>query len=279
MPTLSELRQQSQLPNQALIMAIMNVTPDSFSDGGLVFSSNDLETAVKQRAVKLLEQGADILDIGGESTRPGAAAVSLKEELARVIPAIKAIRSISDCFISIDTSQPEVMRQAVAAGANMINDVRALTVENALETAVALQVPVCVMHMQGTPLTMQQNPSYDEVVQHILDYLQARANAFLEAGGDQNHIIIDPGFGFGKTLAHNIALFKALPMLAENGYPVLVGVSRKSMLGQITGQPVEQRVTSSAVAAALAVKNKASLVRVHDVAESLGAIKVMTELG
>jgi dihydropteroate synthase len=255
-------------------MAVLNTTPDSFSDGGHYLTP---EAAI-DRAANMLGQGADIIDVGGESTRPGAAAVSLEQELERVVPVIEAVRRRFDARISIDTSKPEVMRQAVAAGASMINDVNALRAEGATEVAVNCGVPVCLMHMQGQPRTMQTNPSYQDVVTEVSAFLNERVAACLAAGLPSSQLVLDPGFGFGKTLGHNLSLFNALPALLSLGYPVLVGVSRKSMLGQLTGRDVEQRQAASVVAAGLAARAGVQILRVHDVAPSLDALKIAAAL-
>lgn len=252
------------------IMGILNVTPDSFSDGGCYIAP---EIAV-ERALAMIEEGADIIDIGGESTRPGAQPVTAAEETARVIPIIKAIRHHSTIPISIDTSKPEVMRAAVAAGASMINDVRALREEGALAAAAELNVPVCLMHMQGEPRTMQANPHYDDVVSEVYRFLEARINAALAAGITRHHLLIDPGFGFGKTLEHNLLLLKELNRFKALGVPLLVGISRKAMIGQILDKPVEQRVYGSLAAAVLALSQGADILRVHDVAATVDVLKV-----
>jgi dihydropteroate synthase len=256
-------------------MGILNVTPDSFSDGG---QWQSLEQALRQ-AQGMVEQGADIIDIGGESTRPGAAEVSTAEELERVLPVIEKLVAEFDVPVSIDTSKPEVMLAAVQAGAGMINDVNALRTEGALQAALSLCVPVCLMHMQGQPRSMQKQPDYTDVVAEVEEFLLQRAAALVQAGFRARDIVIDPGFGFGKTLQHNIGLFKAIPRLSGLGYPLLVGVSRKSMLGAITGQPVDQRVHASVAAALLAAQAGASILRVHDVGATLDALKVLQGLG
>ena len=256
-------------------MGILNVTPDSFSDGGQFIEPTN---AINQ-AKKMLEDGASIIDIGGESTRPGAKEVTEKEELTRVIPVIKAIRTFSDCIISIDTSKPTVMEQAIAAGATMINDVRALQEENALRVASKLQVPVCLMHMQGQPRSMQKEPHYTDVVLDVKQFLQQRINDCLQAGIKKSNIIIDPGFGFGKTFEHNILLFKAINQFVEMGYPVLVGVSKKTMIGQILNEEnVDKRNNASVVMAVLAVQQGASILRVHDVKPTVDALAVISSL-
>ena len=256
------------------IMGILNLTPDSFSDGGDWLAV----PAAVNRALEMQQQGADIIDIGGESTRPGAAAVSVQQELDRVIPVIEALTTQLDVPVSIDTSKPEVMSAAVAAGAAMINDVCALRHEGAMAMAASLSVPVCLMHMQGEPRIMQDAPRYDDVVVEVQQFLTERAAQCEASGIKKEHIVLDPGFGFGKTLQHNISLFKALPELLASGYPLLVGVSRKSMIGQITGKDVSDRVAGSVSAALLAAMAGASILRVHDVAETCDALKVVTAL-
>lgn len=274
------LRHKYRLADSSpLIMGILNVTPDSFSDGGKLFTGGTNIESVLSSAELMITNGAHILDIGGESTRPGAEVVTVEQELSRVVPAIEAIKASFDCVVSIDTSRPDVMVAAVKAGADMINDVRGLTLDGAMEAAIAANVPVCLMHMKGTPRNMQQLPEYDDVVTDVLGYLQSRAAEFIAQGGNPEHIILDPGFGFGKALGHNQALFRALPRFKSASYPVLVGVSRKSMLGQLTGKPVEQRATSSACAALLAAQYGADVIRVHDVAETADALAVLAGLG
>lgn len=252
-------------------MGILNVTPDSFSDGGRFTT---VEAALSQ-ARRLVGEGASIIDIGGESTRPGAQPVSVQQELARVVPVVAGIASELDVIISIDTSKAEVMREAVTAGAHMINDVLALREPNALATAAELQVPVCLMHMQGEPRTMQTRPMYQDVVGDIRDFLQERVQACLAAGIPTSRVMLDPGFGFGKTLQHNLTLFKHLPEFSQLGYPLLVGVSRKSMIGSILDMPVEQRLYGSLGLASLAVWLGASIIRAHDVAATVQAIRTV----
>ena len=262
----------SSLPSPAAVMGILNVTPDSFSDGGRFTGRDD---ALRQ-AERMLAEGADILDIGGESTRPGATGVNAQEELDRVVPVIEAVLGITDKPVSIDTSKADVMRAAVAAGAAMINDVRALREEGALDAAAAARVPVCLMHMQGQPRTMQQDPDYANVVGEVASFLSERVEACTKAGIPRERIVLDPGFGFGKTVAHNVELLANLRQLKELGLPILAGLSRKSTLGKITGRDVDQRVPASIAAAVIAVTNGASIVRVHDVAETVDALKVLT---
>ncbi len=252
------------------VMGIVNVTPDSFSDGG---EHASLEDAVAH-GLRLAGEGADILDVGGESTRPGAEAVPLQQELDRVVPVIEALRAELPAAVSVDTSKPEVMRAAVAAGAGLINDVRALREPGALAAAVDAGVPVCLMHMQGEPRSMQQQPQYTDVVAEVRDFLLDRAAALEAAGVDRERIVLDPGFGFGKTVEHNCAMLRELRRFGAGGLPVLAGLSRKSMLGAITGRPVEQRVSASVAAALIAVQRGAAIVRVHDVAATRDALAV-----
>lgn len=252
------------------IMGIINVTPDSFSDGGLHAST---EAAVVL-GLKLAEEGADILDVGGESTRPGANEVSLEEELRRVIPVIEQLVGQTALPISIDTSKPEVMRAAVAAGAGMINDVYALRREGALDAAAALGVPVCLMHMQGEPRSMQTDPHYEDVVAEVHGFFTQRLFACEMAGISKKKLLIDPGFGFGKKLEHNLRLLRQLARFVELGVPVLAGLSRKSMIGEVTGRPLEQRLVGSTAAALIAAQNGAAILRVHDVAATLDALKI-----
>jgi dihydropteroate synthase len=255
-------------------MGILNVTLDSFSDGGLWV---DRDRALRH-VIKMAEAGADIIDIGGESTRPGSLAVKAQQELDRVIPLIESIVAGTGLPVSIDTSKPAVMEAAVSAGAGMINDVYALRQEGALETVAALDVPVCLMHMQGKPGDMQRDPEYDDVVGEVSDFLLARADCCELAGISKQNIIIDPGFGFGKTLQHNIDLFKGIPALVATGYPVLVGISRKSMLGQLSDKAVDQRLAASLSAAVLAAQAGAAIIRVHDVGETVDALKIASAL-
>lgn len=256
--------------SRPLVMGIVNVTPDSFSDGGKHGSAD----AALAHALKLIEDGADILDIGGESTRPGAAVVGEQEELDRVMPVLQGLRGIP-VPISIDTWKPAVMKEAVAAGASMINDVNALQADGALAVAAASSAAVCLMHKQGVPATMQQQPSYGDVVGEVKEFLGRRIEAVERAGIARDRIVIDPGFGFGKTLEHNLALLRSLPEFVELGVPVLAGMSRKSMLGQITGRAVGERQSASVAAALLAVQRGAHIVRVHDVRETVDALKIL----
>ncbi len=253
-----------------LVMGILNVTPDSFSDGGC-YEARD---AALKHALSMVDEGADIIDVGGESTRPGAAGVSVAEELERVIPVIEAIRVETDLPISIDTSKPEVMRAAREAGANMINDVNALQADGALRVAGDTGLPVCLMHMQGTPRTMQDAPEYDDVVAEVASFLAERACAAQAIGIAEGDILIDPGFGFGKTAAHNWQLIRELPALAALGYPVLVGVSRKSSIMKALAGISEDRLIGSATAAAMAALHGARVLRVHDVRATRAALAV-----
>ena len=255
---------------QVQIMGILNFTPDSFSDSGKFFS---LDKALVQ-VEKMLNDGAYIIDIGGESTRYNAPIVSEAEELDRVIPLIEAVRQRFDCLISVDSSKPVVFREAARAGVDMLNDIRALTEPQALETAAELALPVCLMHMQGTPQTMQQAPHYDDLLDDVADFLNQRIFACLQAGIEQSHIILDPGFGFGKTVEHNFALLKHLNAFVASGFPVLAGLSRKSMIGAVTHQPVEKRLVGSVAGALLAAQNGAKILRVHDVEATADALKV-----
>lgn len=252
------------------VMGILNITPDSFSDGGEFFG---LDTALR-RAERMVEEGADILDIGGESTRPGAASVSAQEEIDRVVPVIEALGARVSLPISVDTSKPEVIHAAVGVGAGMINDVRALRGPGALQAAAEARVPVCLMHMRGEPKTMQAAPQYDDLVSEVRDFLSSRMDACIEAGIARSRLLLDPGFGFGKTLTHNLALLARLGELCSLGPPVMVGLSRKSMLGALTGRSVDERLAGSLAAAVLAVERGACLVRVHDVAATVDALRV-----
>ena len=255
--------------DRPLIMGIINVTPDSFSDGGRF---TEAARAV-EHGFSLMEAGAALLDVGGESTRPGATPVPLEEELRRVIPVIEQL-SGGPVPISIDTRHPEVMRVALAAGATLVNDVNALRAPGALEICAASDAAVCLMHMQGTPQTMQDNPLYGDVLAEVEAFLLQRARAAETAGIARDRILLDPGFGFGKTVAHNLALLRGLERLAAAGYPLLVGLSRKSVLGAVTGRVVSDRVASSVAAALAAVARGARVLRVHDVAATRDALDV-----
>lgn len=256
--------------DRPLVMGIVNVTPDSFSDGGK-FLARDRAIA---HAQKLIADGADIIDIGGESTRPGASETALNEELDRVIPVLEALRECG-VAVSIDTQKPEVMTAAIAAGASMINDVNALQAQGALDICSHSTVAVCLMHKRGTIETMQQAPHYDNIVRDVSEFLLARARACEQAGIAADRIVIDPGFGFGKTVEHNFTLLRELGSLSRLGYALLAGYSRKSSLGAITGRAVEQRLAASVAAAMIAVQNGATILRVHDVAETVDVLKVL----
>lgn len=255
---------------QTQIMGILNVTPDSFSDGG---NFHHLDSALK-KAEQMILDGATILDIGGESTRPGAAEVSLAQELERVVPVIEAIRSRFDTPISIDTTKAQVMSAAVLAGADMINDVLALQGEGALEAAAQCDVPICLMHMQGTPRTMQQAPTYHDVIADVQDFLLQRAEACMQAGVDKDRIVLDPGFGFGKTLDHNLSLLAHVKQMVKLGYPILIGLSRKSMFGQLLGREVNERLAASLSGVLVAAEQGARIFRVHDVKETADSLRV-----
>ncbi len=252
-----------------LLMGILNVTPDSFSDGG----RHATPAAARARIEQLLADGADLIDIGGESTRPGAAPVSETDELARVLPAVEAAVALG-ATVSVDTSRPSVIRAVLAAGAGVINDVRALTVPGALAAVAASEAAVCLMHMQGEPTTMQQQPHYADVIAEVSAYLLARAQACQAAGIGSDRICLDPGFGFGKTAEHNLRLLTGLPALSRHGYPVLAGLSRKSLIGQLTGAPVGERLAGSLALALAAAANGARVLRVHDVRETRQALTI-----
>ncbi|HEX6929385.1 MAG TPA: dihydropteroate synthase [Gammaproteobacteria bacterium] len=251
-------------------MGVLNVTPDSFSDGGRFLD----KAAALAHARRMIDEGADFIDIGGESTRPGAEPVSIDAELHRVIPVIEALCGHIDRTISIDTSKPEVMRAAASAGAGFINDVNALRSPGALDAAAELGLPVCLMHMKGEPRSMQLNPQYTDVVREVRDFLLERARAAESAGLRKENIFIDPGFGFGKTLEHNLALLRCLESFTATGYPVLVGMSRKSMVGALLDTPVDDRVFGSVTLAAIAAMKGAAVIRVHDVKPTRDALKV-----
>ncbi|MFL6654566.1 MAG: dihydropteroate synthase [Sulfurifustis sp.] len=256
--------------SRTVVMGILNVTPDSFSDGG-VFSAPDAALA---RARAMVEEGAEVIDVGGESTRPGASPVSVEEETRRVVPVVAACARELAIPLSIDTSKPEVMRAAVAAGAGLINDVRALRLPGALEAAAELNVPVCLMHMRGEPTDMQIDPRYGDVVAEVRDYLSQRIDAAVGAGIARERLIVDPGFGFGKTVEHNLQLLRRLDALRPLGRPILVGLSRKSIIQKVSGQSVDRRLHASVALALIAVAKGARLVRVHDVAATAQAIRM-----
>ena len=252
------------------IMGILNFTPDSFSDSGQFFS---LDKALFQ-VEKMLKEGATIIDIGGESTRPMAEEVPETEELQRVIPLVEAVQKRFDCWISVDTSKAIVMQEAAKVGMDLINDIRALREPGALEIAGQLNLPTCIMHMQGQPRTMQTNPHYDDVVQDVYQFLEARTKACLDAGIAKENIIWDMGFGFGKTVQHNYKLLQQLVQFCKSGYPILAGLSRKSMIGAVLDKPVTERVVGSVAGALIAAQNGATILRVHDVAATADALKV-----
>lgn len=258
------------LDKRTLVMGILNVTPDSFSDGG---SYQSLEFAV-ERAEQMVADGVDMIDVGGESTRPGSPSVPVDEELRRVMPALYALKGLEKP-LSVDTCKPEVMREAIIAGADMINDINAFRAPGAIEAVADSDCGLCVMHMQGTPQHMQEKPVYTDVVREVIDFLRERVDAMVAAGIDRERICVDPGFGFGKTVEHNYALLRHLGRIRDEiGLPVLAGLSRKSMIGAVTGRSVEKRLAGSLCAALAAVAHGARIVRVHDVAETVDALKV-----
>lgn len=258
------------LETTPLVMGILNVTPDSFSDGGRFQS---LEFAFS-RAEEMITEGVDMIDVGGESSRPGAPALPLDEELRRIMPVLYALRDLGKP-LSVDTYKPEVMREAILAGVDMINDINGFRAPGALEAVVGSDCALCVMHMQGTPQSMQQQPSYTDVVAEVIDFLRRRVDEMVAAGIERERICIDPGFGFGKTVEHNYALLRNIgKMQQELGLPVLAGVSRKSMIGAVTGKPVEQRLAGNLAGALAAIAHGARIVRVHDVVETVDAVKV-----
>ena len=263
--------ERTLLLERPLVMGVVNLTPDSFSDGGRY-----LEPAqALERALTLEAEGAAILDLGGESTRPGAAPVTEQEEIRRVLPVLERLRPRTRAILSIDTSKPEVMRAAAAAGVDLINDVYALRAPGALEAAAASGCAVCLMHMQGEPRTMQHAPHYDDVVGEVREFLAERVSACRAAGIADARIVLDPGFGFGKTLEHNLTLLRRLEALRLDGLPLLAGLSRKSMIGVLTGKPSEARVHGSVAAALIAAQSGARILRVHDVAATVDALKVL----
>ena len=258
------------------VMGVLNVTPDSFSDGGRFAD----RVAALRQAHTMVEAGADCLDIGGESTRPGADPVPVQQEIDRVCPVLEAIRNELDIPVSLDTSTPEVMREGARLGATLINDVRSLRREGAVEAVRDSGLPVCIMHMQGEPATMQQQPAYaDDVVSEVLAFLRARTQELVEAGVARERIMVDPGFGFGKTLEHNLTLLDRLETITAEGMPVLVGMSRKSMLGKVTGREVADRMPASVAAATVAMMKGAAVVRAHDVPETVDAARLVRALG
>ncbi len=255
-----------------VVMGVLNVTPDSFSDGGLYFG---LPEAL-ERAERLAEEGAAIIDVGGESTRPGAAPVAVDEELRRVIPVVERLAAVLAVPVSVDTRTPAVMRASLAAGASLINDVTALRTPGALESVAASQAGVCLVHMQGEPGTMQNEPRYDDVVGEVRDFLRERVAACVAAGIAKARLVIDPGFGFGKTLEHNLELLRGLPAFAAEGLPVLAGLSRKRLIGSLTGRGERDRVAGSVALAVMAALNGARIIRAHDVRETVDALKIVT---
>jgi dihydropteroate synthase len=262
------------------IMAVLNTTPDSFSDGGALYNDKhqlDLSLVLTQ-VESFLQQGANIIDVGGESTRPGAEPVSIAEELERVIPVVEAVSKRFDVAISVDTSTPAVMTESAKVGASLINDVRALGRPGALEAAAETGLPVCLMHMSGEPGSMQDDPQYDDFVREVCDFLLARVGQCVEVGIDTGKILLDPGFGFGKTLTHNLTLFRHLDQLVALGFPLMVGVSRKSMIGAILDKPVDQRIIGSVAMAMLAAQRGAQILRVHDVSATADALKILKVL-
>ncbi|MGB1912460.1 MAG: dihydropteroate synthase [Porticoccaceae bacterium] len=262
------------------VMGVLNLTPDSFSDGGNVFSKAQVDpNKVLATVSTMIDDGADIIDLGGESTRPGAEPVSVQEELDRVIPVLNRLTANFDSIFSIDTSTPEVMKEAADAGAHIINDVRALQRPRALQTAANLGLPVCLMHMQNQPKTMQDNPEYQDVLAEVLEFLGKRKQECLDLGMQADQILLDPGFGFGKTLAHNLSLFNGLPTMAKQDHPILVGLSRKSMIGQIINAEVNDRLIGSVTMALLAAQliygaGGTAILRVHDVKETKQALDI-----
>lgn len=261
------------------VMGVLNTTPDSFSDGGQYYKSGRLSMdLVLERARQMLDEGADIIDVGGESTRPGATPVSETEELDRVVPVVEALVERLEARVSVDTSSPAVMRESAAAGAFLLNDVRALQRAGALETAAATGLPVCLMHMQGQPETMQQDPQYGDPVTEVRAFLQERIAACAGAGIGSERILLDPGFGFGKSLEHNLTLLRRLGELAELGRPLLVGLSRKSMMAKLLGRDVTERLPGSLALAMAAAERGANIVRAHDVGATADALKVLAAL-
>jgi dihydropteroate synthase len=257
------------------VMGILNITPDSFSDGGALYASGRLRLdKARAQAAAMVAAGADIIDVGGESTRPGAATVSLQEELDRVLPVIEALHRELDVVLSVDTSSPALMLEAAARGAGFINDVRALTRPHALEAAAATGLPICLMHMQGEPTNMQQNPAYRDVVAEVRHFLTLRVAACTKLGIAHRQIVVDPGFGFGKTVEHNLQLLNRLEQLRVLGCPILVGLSRKSLISQVTGRTLEQRLAGSLALAALAVMRGAAIIRAHDVRETCDVVRL-----
>ena len=265
--------------SRPVVMGIINVTPDSFSDGATLYrgSNLDIERAMT-RAREMMASGAAILDIGGESTRPGASPVSVNEEMDRVLPLVARIAAELETVISVDTSTPALMREAANAGAGLLNDVRALTREGALEAAAAANVPICLMHMQGEPGNMQVAPHYDDVVEDVCEYLQSRIASCERQGIARNRLLLDPGFGFGKSVTHNLKLLRELPRLAAIGLPLVVSLSRKSLIGKLLGREVGQRLPASLALAVLAAQRGAAVIRTHDVAATVDAVSMLMAL-
>lgn len=257
------------------VMGILNVTPDSFSDGGTLYSNQQvrLDNVIRQ-AERMVVDGATILDVGGESTRPGAAAVSLDEELSRVLPVVEKIACELDVVISVDTSTPEVITESAKLGAGLINDVRALGREGALDAAASTDLPICLMHMQGSPATMQDAPAYGDVLDDVEQFLLQRVQACEAVGISKDRLLLDPGFGFGKSVEHNLRLLNNLERLKNHGLPLLIGTSRKSMIGAVLNREVEQRLPGSLATVAIAVMQGAEIIRVHDVTETVDVVKM-----
>jgi dihydropteroate synthase len=264
---------------QPKVMGILNVTPDSFSDGGSYFKSGHLvRDLVLRRAETMLAEGAAILDVGGESTRPGAAPVSEQQELDRVLPVVEVLVSQLDALVSVDTSSPHVIAESARIGASLINDVRALQRPGALAAAAVTGLPICLMHMQGQPATMQIQPDYEDVIAEVVRFLRGRIDDCSAQGIASTRILLDPGFGFGKSLAHNLALLRRLPELAPLGFPLLVGMSRKSMLGQLLGREVNERLPGSLALAMESARRGAAIIRVHDVGATVDVLKVLAAI-
>jgi dihydropteroate synthase len=258
-----------------VVMGVVNVTPDSFSDGGRYLESG----AAVAHAKQLAAEGAAIIDVGGESTRPGAEPVALEEELRRVIPVIERIAGSVDVPVSVDTRKAAVMERAIAAGATMVNDVTALTSPGAIEAVAGAHVAVCLMHMQGDPRTMQNEPRYADVVGEVRGFLRERVAACVDAGIARSRLVVDPGFGFGKTLTHNLELLRGLDVIAEEGVPVMAGLSRKRMIGALTGRTDDERMAGSVALAVIAAMKGARIVRAHDVRETVDALKIVSAFG
>lgn len=260
--------------SEPVVMGILNATPDSFSDGGQLLQQGRVNIdAVLTRAEQMIRAGAQILDVGGESTRPGATPVVVDEELQRVIPVVEAIGREFDVVISVDTSSPEVMTASAEAGAGLLNDIRSFHREGALLAAVSSGLPVCIMHMQGDPQTMQNKPAYQSVVDEVMDFLLTRSDELQAAGIPKDQILFDPGYGFGKTPEHNLQLIRRLPEIVAAGYPVLAGLSRKSVIGHVLNRKVDERLAGSVSAALLAAQSGAKILRVHDVEETVDVLK------